>query len=68
MNEIVKAGLIGAGFISSIGLLLIFINWFSTNVDPEEKIWKLVKAIVVVIVGLLIFLMLSITVGSLLLS
>ena len=66
MNEIVRAGLVGAGFLFGVALLVGIMSWLSAK--SEEKIPNFIGTSFMVILGILLFIMVSVIVGSLLLS
>ena len=62
MNEIVKAGLVGAGFMGGIVLLSIILTWLG----KDEYTDRLLAAFMYIL-GIILFIMASIVVGSLIL-
>ena len=63
MNEIVKTGLVGAAFLGGVGLLFFIINWLS------EKEWLgVIFNVIMWILGIALFVLLSVVVGSVLLA
>ena len=66
MNEIVRAGLAGAGFMGGVALLVVIMTRLSRK--SSERIPKFLETSFMVILGILLFLMVSVIVGSLLIS
>ena len=66
MNEIVRAGLVGGAFLGGVALLVIIMTWLSDK--SSGRIPKFLEISFFGILGILLFLMVSVIVGSLLLS